>query len=205
MVGTGPVASAVRPYSGAWGLTYGRQDVPDVVANLRVDQGWGSAQVMGALRQIRDYGTQPAALSNGAPTQAAGDKWGFAVGAGLRLNLDMLARGDVLWLQATYTDGMLGYVLNNGNSDGLISNRNATAGPYNYSQASNVVFQYRDAIVNQAIGANGQIQTTKAWGIAAGFRHFWTRLCVRPSTATTPRLTLRSPRSCRTSPSGRWV
>ncbi len=139
-----------------------------------------------------------------APTVAAGDKWGFSVGGGLRINLDMLARGDVFWLQATYTDGMLGYVLNNGNSDLIGANRNSTAGPFNYSQASNVPFAYRDAIVNPALGANGTIQTTKAWGIAAGFRHFWTPACVRPSTATTPRLTLRSPPPCRTHPVVGW-
>ncbi len=174
--GASTVNLAQRPFSGLGGLTYGRQDMPDIVANLRVDQGWGSAQLMGAMRQIRDYGNAGVTLASGAtaPTVAAGDKWGFALGAGLRINLDMLARGDVLWLQATYVDGMLGYVLNNGNSDLIGANRNATAGVYNYSQASNVVFAYRDAIVNPALGANGTIQTTKAWGLAAGFRHFWT-------------------------------
>ncbi|TDI57915.1 MAG: porin, partial [Alphaproteobacteria bacterium] len=35
------------------GVAYGGQNIPDIVANLRVDQGWGSAQIMGALRQIR--------------------------------------------------------------------------------------------------------------------------------------------------------
>ncbi len=174
--GASAVTLTQRPFSGLGGLTYGRQDMPDIVANLRVDQGWGSAQLMGAMRQIRDYGNAGVTLASGAtaPTVAAGDKWGFALGAGLRINLDMLARGDVLWLQATYVDGMLGYVLNNGNSDLIGANRNATAGVYNYSQASNVVFAYRDAIVNPALGANGTIQTTKAWGLAAGFRHFWT-------------------------------
>jgi hypothetical protein len=169
------VTLSQRPFSGLGGLTYGRQDVPDIVANLRVDQGWGSAQLMGALRQIRDFGYAGATSATSganAPTAAAGDKFGFAIGAGLRINLDMLARGDVLWMQATYVDGALGYLLNNANSDGLISNRNSTAGVYNYSQASNVVFNYRDAIVNT--GAGNVIQTTKAWGLAAGFRHFWT-------------------------------
>ena len=31
---------------------YGGFQVPDVVANLRVDQAWGSAQIMGALHQV---------------------------------------------------------------------------------------------------------------------------------------------------------
>lgn len=31
---------------------YGGFQAPDVVANLRVDQAWGSAQIMGALHQV---------------------------------------------------------------------------------------------------------------------------------------------------------
>ncbi len=173
--GANAVTLTQRTFSGLGGLTYGRQDMPDIVANLRVDQGWGSAQVMGALRQIRDYGYAGVTAASGAtaPTAAAGDKMGFAIGAGVRINLDMLARGDVLWMQATYVDGMVGYLLNNGNSDLIGANRNTTSGPFNYSQASNVPFAYRDAIVNVGL-ANPSIQTTKAWGLAAGFRHFWT-------------------------------
>ncbi|QCK87754.1 porin [Phreatobacter aquaticus] len=164
-----------RPLSTVNGLTYGRQDVPDIVANLRVDQGWGSAQLMGAFRQIKDYGyAGTTSATNGAisPTAAAGDKWGFAIGAGLRLNLDMITRGDQFWLQATYTDGALGYLINNSNGDGVTSNRNNTSGPFNFSQGGGLVMNYRDAIVNTAAG--NVIQTTKAWGVAAGFRHFWT-------------------------------
>ncbi len=33
-------------------LGYGGYQVPDIVANLRVDQTWGSAQVMGAIHQV---------------------------------------------------------------------------------------------------------------------------------------------------------
>ncbi len=180
---TSSVTLGYRPFSGLGGLTYGRQDIPDIVANLRVDQGWGSAQVMGAFRQIKDYGFNGAtntATGGTIPTNAAGDKWGFAVGAGLRLNLDMLARGDQLWLQATYVDGALGYLINNGNGDGITANRNSTSGPFNLSQAGGVGFAYRDAIVAGAGGAAplggvvGSIQTSKGWGVAAGFRHFWT-------------------------------
>ena len=34
------------------GQGYGGWQVPDIVANLRVDQAWGNAQVMGALHQV---------------------------------------------------------------------------------------------------------------------------------------------------------
>ncbi len=35
------------------GNTYGGQQVPDIVGNLRVDQAWGSAQISGVLHQFR--------------------------------------------------------------------------------------------------------------------------------------------------------
>ncbi len=31
---------------------YGGFQAPDIVGNLRVDQAWGSAQIMGALHQV---------------------------------------------------------------------------------------------------------------------------------------------------------
>ena len=34
------------------GNNYGGFQAPDVVANLRIDQAWGSAQIMGALHDV---------------------------------------------------------------------------------------------------------------------------------------------------------
>jgi hypothetical protein len=162
-----------RPLSGLYGMTYAGQQIPDIVANLRVDQGWGSVQVMGALHQLRDYGFGPVAatiggVNYGVPTvpNRAGDKWGWAVGAGLRLNLDMLARGDVLWLQAVYADGALDYAFGTANQGG---DRQTISGAGNLAGVNAFNSQIRDAAV---IG--GVITTTKAWSLAAGFRHFWT-------------------------------
>jgi len=65
---------------------------PDGVANIRVDQGWGSAQVMGAVRQIHDVN---------------GDGLGFAVGGGLKIGIpggwSVVGQGD-------YSQGMEAYV-----------------------------------------------------------------------------------------------
>ncbi|WP_170181699.1 porin [Phreatobacter stygius] len=179
------ITPLTRPLSGVYGLTYGAQKVPDIVANLRVDQAWGSAQIMGALHQLTDYGyagtttTQIPALTGqnfGNPTNAAGDKFGWAVGAGVRLNLDMLARGDVLWLQAVYADGALDYAFGTANQGG---DRQTISGAGNLSGVNALNSQLRDAVVANNLGGvpvvgNASIQTTKAWSVAAGFRHFWT-------------------------------
>lgn len=159
--------SLQRPLSGLGGMTYAGQQIPDIVANLRVDQGWGSVQVMAALHQLRDFGYAGAV---NAPTARASDKFGWAVGAGLRLNLDMLARGDVLWLQGVYSDGALDYAFGTANQGG---DRQTISGAGNLAGVNAFNSQIRDAIVNTGL-ANPAIQTTKAWSIAAGFRHFWT-------------------------------
>lgn len=161
------VASLQRPLSGLGGMTYAGQQIPDIVANLRVDQGWGSVQVMAALHQLRDFGW---AGATNAPTARASDKFGWAVGAGLRLNLDMLARGDVLWLQAVYADGALDYAFGTANQGG---DRQTISGAGNLAGVNAFNSQLRDAIVNTGLAVPA-IQTTKAWSIAAGFRHFWT-------------------------------
>ncbi|WP_170181698.1 porin [Phreatobacter stygius] len=180
-VGVNTVGLA-RPLSGVYGMTYGPQKLPDIVANLRVDQAWGSAQIMGALHQLTDYGynaavvTTATGLNFGGPTNAAGDKFGWAVGAGLRLNLDMLARGDVLWLQAVYADGALDYAFGTANQGG---DRGTISGAGNLAGVNALNSNLRDAVVANNLGGvpvvgNASIQTTKAWSVAAGFRHFWT-------------------------------
>ncbi len=77
---------------------YGAHWWPDLVANVRVDQGWGSAQLMGALHDVRD--------GIGAVDDSI---VGWAVGAGVTFNLPMIGAGDSISLQATYSDGAVSY------------------------------------------------------------------------------------------------
>src|SRR5262245_26822835 len=90
--------------------TYGGFQTPDVVANLRVDQAWGSAQVMGAWHLVNAgyYAAVPA-----HPDEESG----FAVGAGVKLNAPMIGQGDFFQAQVTYTQGALRYAFNNPNTD----------------------------------------------------------------------------------------
>ncbi|MEJ8474161.1 porin [Roseibium algae] len=71
---------------------------PDLVANLRVDQGWGNAQIMGALHDAR-------------PSTAGVDgNVGWAIGGGVTIDLPMLASGSNIVFQAQYADGALSYI-----------------------------------------------------------------------------------------------
>ncbi|WP_346908063.1 porin [uncultured Roseibium sp.] len=70
---------------------------PDLVANLRIKQGWGTAQIMGALHHVR------------FADSAAEGALGWALGGGLEVNVPAFGKGDTIALQAGYAEGASGY------------------------------------------------------------------------------------------------
>lgn len=166
--------------------------LPEVVANLRLDQPWGSAQIMGAIHQTRTGlytlggaapGGAPAGLlflAGPQPFSGVGNfnnssQIGWAIGGGLKFNLDMLSPGDVLWLQAIYAKGAIGYT--SGNNLGFVNG-------FNYSQGMGVGL----ARVSSGIGYNGtgvgdfdcvfdmtgRCSQSSSFSVTAGLRHYWT-------------------------------
>ncbi len=85
---------------------YAQTQWPDFVANLRVDQAWGSAQIMGAIHQVNAQDWNP---TLGHPS----DEVGWAIGGGLKVNLPQLGKGDNIIGQVTYTEGALRYLTGN--------------------------------------------------------------------------------------------
>jgi hypothetical protein len=130
---------------GAIGGGYGGVEWPDIVGNLRVDQAWGSAQVMGAVHQLR------------SATVGVDDDTGYAVGGGLTIKLPMLGRSDSISTQVAYAKGALSYV-GSGlgtfavNTDGITFGR----GP-----------------ANDAILVAGSQDLTEGWSVVGGFQHGW--------------------------------
>lgn len=116
---------------------YGGHRIPDFVANLRVDQGWGSAQIMGALHHVYS--------DNAIVGFGVDDELGWAIGAGVTINLPMLAPGDSFSLQGSYAKGAS-----------------------NFAAAGNGI--YYDAVVDPI---SGDLELTDAWAIGAGFTHYW--------------------------------
>lgn len=126
-----------------WG--YAGHRFPDLVAALRVDQGWGSAQIMGALHEARlghptISGTLTDATTMGYMYDDA--KVGWAIGAGVTYMLPMLAPGDNINFQANYVDGALKYV--------------------NVSSRADIY------------ATPSKAKTSKAWNFGGGFTHNWT-------------------------------
>ncbi len=147
---------------------YGGFQMPDIVANLRVDQAWGSAQIMGALHQVNSlyYGTTGAnTLTRGAGHPE--NELGWVVGAGIKLNAPMIGQGDYFQAQVNYTEGALKYIFqaqnfNYGRTDGV------GAG---WGVLSDAV--YGGTLTGTGFAAATSLELTTAWNFNAAYEHFW--------------------------------
>jgi hypothetical protein len=158
---------------------YGANQVPDIVGALRVDQAWGSAQIAGALHQVRAgyYGNNSAPIGNGSgPGQYTGlapsDKWGYAVMAGIVLNLPW-SKGDQFWVEGAYTVGATGYT-NLCNGCGSYNNLSRFSGSTALGAwALDAVFA--NMVGTGVVGLNGSgLELTTMWTIGASIQHYWT-------------------------------
>jgi hypothetical protein len=171
--------------TGATAGAYGGNNVPDIVGNLRVDQAWGSAQIMGALHEVNTnyYSTAaggttlttPAALGLPATTTTIpglengghpNTAWGFAVGGGFKLLTPFIAPGDYVQFQVNYTQGAERYANFNVNGNWYMQNGQKLA----YGVVSDAV--YGGSFTN---GTATSLQLTTAWGINAAYEHFWNK------------------------------
>jgi hypothetical protein len=71
---------------------------PNVIAALRVDQAWGSAQISAAVQD-----------NAGDVFEDAEDELGWAVQAGVKLNAGFLSEGSYIWAQGAYSEGAISY------------------------------------------------------------------------------------------------
>jgi len=125
----------------------GGQSAPDIVGNLRIDQAWGSAQVAAAAHQV----------NLGLPTEPS-DKWGYAIGAGLKVNLPMIGKGDYVIAGFQYGEGAIDYITSNAaQAQTTVQDGTTSFGPA------------WDAVVT----SNTNVDLTKAWSVTGGFEHYW--------------------------------
>lgn len=75
--------------------------IPDIVGNIRVDQGWGSAQIMAAGHYNEQFDNEGAFRYNE-------DEYGFAVGAGVSVNVPF-GNSTEVGLQGHYAHGATSY------------------------------------------------------------------------------------------------
>jgi hypothetical protein len=146
--------------------------VPDIVANVRLDQAWGGAQLAAILHDNRG-------LVGGLPVngQVPGvshpdDKWGWAVSAGLELNLANWgwAKGDTWAIQSQYCVG---------DSESCYDNSGSRSADLAWSTINNnnrIGLGWLDDgffANTAATGATG-IQLPTMWNIFSAVQHYWT-------------------------------
>ena len=122
---------------------------PQVNANIRFDQSWGAIQLMGAYNDVS---------LNTATDGYDKNKAVYAIGAGLKVNLPMLAKGDALYLTANYANGMTEYTTNWTSFKSSAYRRDV--GGYTMNHPS---------YVSETTG----IETVKSWNVAALLEHYW--------------------------------
>ena len=163
------------PLIGTVNNSYGGFQAPDVVANLRVDQAWGSAQIMGALHEVNatyygGAGNSALQLVSGHPD----DKLGWVVGAGFKLNTPWLLNwlgtgaGDYFQTQVNYTQGALRYVFQTSQPNWAINDTGNSAG---FGAINDAV--YGGLINGTGLSAATSLELTTAWNVNAAYEHFW--------------------------------
>jgi hypothetical protein len=203
VVGVNPfIPNAGGPVFGPLFTAYGNREfgvpdgaqIPEVVANIRWDQPWGSIQASGAAHQVRTslYGnnavlaTPTTLVPFGSPTGGNAfalpirtqDDYGFAAQLGAQFNLDTFAPqifngGDKLWVQGVFERGAVGYIMGNNLSfNGGPVNANTFYGYGNGgTKASNGWdFNAYDCVWN----AFGHCDKSWGWSVLAALKHYWT-------------------------------
>lgn len=138
------------------------QSIPDIVANLRVKQGWGEAQLSGVLHRINPKKGYLDGFAGGLPGGGGGNEWGWGVQGGVKINLPTAntadAKGDFLWGQAGYIDGAgLSYVGVGDQNQGSGTTESLTG----YEPS-------RDYLL-----INGETEKTRAFNANLGVLHYW--------------------------------
>jgi hypothetical protein len=151
------LASAAGVFNTA-GRVVGRTGnrMPNVVGALRLDQAWGSASLSGVVGEVGTTNVDAFTGGFAAPKS----QLGFAVAAGLKINLPMIAAGDALFLNAAYSDGMGNYATSNffgGSAEG--------------QGIGGAGWGIGDAVFDTG---TGRLRKTRIWSVGAAFQHFWT-------------------------------
>ncbi len=142
--------------------------VPDLIAMLRVDQAWGLFQASFAA-----HDNTPGYYGASEPTGSPSDKFGFAGQVALSIKNIPTGPGDVINMQAVYTDGASRYNFQSLASTSYsmyLSGGVSAPGAYQTLGFANVV----DAVYTGTSAANGSgLENVKTWGFRGAFTHNW--------------------------------
>ncbi|MGB7977298.1 MAG: porin, partial [Roseiarcus sp.] len=162
---SGPQAGTFNPAL----IQYGGQKWPDFVGALHVKQGWGEAQVSGVIHNVNvtangfdgavvgaSCGTFVAVVCNGQE-----NKIGWALDAGVKINLPSFGAGDDFVLTGAYSKNAAWY---SGLEDGMWSENGATNG-------NGQPMELADAFFNPLTNS---WSSPTAWSVTGLFEHHFT-------------------------------
>jgi hypothetical protein len=118
---------------------------PDIVANVRIDQGWGAAQLSGVAHNVR--------ATDGTFDQ---DVWGWGVNGGVKINLPALGPGDNFQAQASYARNAAWF-------SGLPDAMDGEAQGFKGVSGNGLGPVYADTFSN----GDGSFATPTAWSVSA--------------------------------------
>ena len=146
------------------GNTSSGDHVPDVVANLRVDQAWGSLHFAAAAHE--NHGTYY--TSSNSASGHPDSTWGFAVTGAFELKNLPTGVGDSLKVEATFANGAAKYVFG-GTYD------SAGGGRFAILNGGSLTYGYiLDGVYTGTNAGNGSgISKTDAWDVSAYYEHYW--------------------------------
>jgi len=144
---------------------YGGWDVPDVVANIRVDQAWGSAQIMGAVHELNPSYFDLATGTSNETAGHASNAWGWVIGAGAHINLPTITPGDYIEGEVNYTQGALKYLFNGQGTN--FDNVQGTS--QSYGVAADCV---QGGVISSGTSTSCQLST--GWSAVVSYEHYWT-------------------------------
>ncbi|BAM90873.1 conserved exported hypothetical protein [Bradyrhizobium oligotrophicum S58] len=154
--------TAAGVLGGAYGTSsFGGTVSPDIIGMVRVDQAWGIFQASFAAHDNHTayYG---ASETSGHPS----DKWGWAAQLALSIKNIPTGPGDVVNLQAVYTDGASRY--------NFQSLANTSYTMYGSSGVTGAYQSVGFAGVADAVFSNGSgLSTVQTWGMRGAFTHNW--------------------------------
>jgi hypothetical protein len=158
-------ATAAGLITGAYGTnSFGGTRAPDLIGALTVDQAWGLFKLSAAAHDnhVSYYGTTE-------PTGHPGDKWGYAVMASLSIKNIPTGPGDVINMNAVYTDGATRY-----NWNSLNNTTYAMYGGSGVAYQSLGLGSLSDVTYSGTTAATGTgLESVKTWGFRGGYTHNW--------------------------------
>jgi hypothetical protein len=155
--------------NGTGSNAYAGTRVPDIVANIRVDQAWGLFQLSAAAHEVSaTYNTLAAGGAATALSEISGHpdtKWGGSVMAALNVKNIPTGAGDDIKIDASYAKGTTKNVI-------------ATSGTSpNFAMFGGSGFGYQSvgfgATTDAVYVAGGDLVLTNAWGVRGAFNHNW--------------------------------